>query len=175
MDEIDKEALTRALELTKAEPERAEQLESMLKDRSWEEVAQFAAQHQQCKNLRLKPGEIPPCHGAVNLAARPGPAPMKVSQPRTVFCSACWTQASPSGSQILRRHLRLQLPRPRKSDPAGLRPKQVPQSTPRYLHRGAVRTTTGRVHMDLSGASYKIIAARKGRFPALGTPHPTAS
>ena len=52
MDEIDKEALTRALELTKAEPERAEQLESMLKDRSWEEVAQFAAHHQQCKNLR---------------------------------------------------------------------------------------------------------------------------
>jgi len=38
MDEIDKEALTRALELTKAEPERAERLESMLKDRSWEEV-----------------------------------------------------------------------------------------------------------------------------------------
>ena len=67
MDEIDKEALTRALELTKAEPERAEQLESMLKDRSWEEVAQFAAQHQQRKNLRLKPWEIPPCHGA-NLA-----------------------------------------------------------------------------------------------------------
>ena len=38
MDEIDKEALTRALELTKAEPERAEQIESMLKDRSWEEL-----------------------------------------------------------------------------------------------------------------------------------------
>ena len=73
MDEIDKEALTRALELTKAEPERAEQIESMLKDSSWEEVAQFAAKYQQCKNLRLKPGEIPPCHGAVNLAA-PGTA-----------------------------------------------------------------------------------------------------
>jgi hypothetical protein len=69
MDEIDKEALTRALEFTKAEPERAEQIESMLKDRTWEEVAQFAAQHQQCKNLRLKSWEIPPCHGAVNLAA----------------------------------------------------------------------------------------------------------
>jgi len=69
MDEIDKEALTRAIELSKAEPERAEQIESMLKDRSWEEVAQFAAKHQQCKNLQLKPGEIPPCHGAVNLAA----------------------------------------------------------------------------------------------------------
>jgi hypothetical protein len=52
VDEIDKEALTRALVLTKAEPEPAKQLESMLKDRSWEEVAQFAAQHQQRKNLR---------------------------------------------------------------------------------------------------------------------------
>ena len=69
MDEIDKEALTRALKLTKAEPERAGQIESMLENRSWEEVAQFAARHQQCKNLRLKPWETPPCHGAVNLAA----------------------------------------------------------------------------------------------------------
>ena len=32
----------------------------MLENRSWEEVAQFAARHQQCKNLRLK---------SVNLAA----------------------------------------------------------------------------------------------------------
>ena len=104
MDEIDKEALTRALKLTKAEPERAGQIESMLENRSWEEVAQFAARHQQCKNLRLKPWETPPCHGAVKL--RPGPTLMRVSQPRTVFCSACWTQASLSGSRILRRRLR---------------------------------------------------------------------
>lgn len=69
MDEIDKDALTRALELTRAEPDRAEQIESMLKDRPWEEVAEFAAYHQQCKNLRLKPGETPPCHGAVNVSA----------------------------------------------------------------------------------------------------------
>ena len=69
MDEIDKEALARAIELSKAEPERVEQIESMLKDHSWEEVAQFAAHRQQCKNLRLKPSEIPPCHGAINLAA----------------------------------------------------------------------------------------------------------
>ena len=33
----------------------------MLENRSWEEVAQFAARHQQCKNLRLKPWETPPC------------------------------------------------------------------------------------------------------------------
>jgi hypothetical protein len=54
MDEIDKDALTRAIELARAEPDRAQQIESMLKDRPWEEVAQFAAYHQQCKNLSLK-------------------------------------------------------------------------------------------------------------------------
>ena len=58
----------------------------MLKDRSWEEVAKFAAKHQQCKNLQLKPGEIPPCPGALNLAA-PG-------TDADVFYSACSTQAS---------------------------------------------------------------------------------
>jgi hypothetical protein len=73
MDEIDKDALTRALELTRAEPDSAEQIESMLKDRPWEEVAQFAAYYQQCKNLRLKPSEMPPCHGAVNISI-PGSA-----------------------------------------------------------------------------------------------------
>ena len=87
----------------------------MLKDRSWEEVAQFAAQHQQCKNLQLKPGEIPPCYGAVNLAAA-GIDADESFPARTVFYSACSTQASPNGSQILRRRLRLQLPSVRKSE-----------------------------------------------------------
>jgi hypothetical protein len=73
MDEIDRDALTRALELTRAEPDHTEQIESMLKDRPWEEVTQFAACHQQGKNLRLKSGETPPCHGAVNTSA-PGSA-----------------------------------------------------------------------------------------------------
>ena len=55
MDEIDREALTRALELTKAEPERAEWLKSMLKDRSWEEVAhRCTASAMQRRRLRLQ-------------------------------------------------------------------------------------------------------------------------
>ena len=115
MDEIDKEALTRALELTKAEPERAEQIESMLKSRSWEEVAQFAARHQQCKNLRLKPWEIPPCHGAVNLAA-PGTDADESFPAANRLLQRLLAQASPSGSRILRQRLRLQLPRARKSE-----------------------------------------------------------
>ena len=50
MDEIDKEALTRVLELTKAEPERAGAGSSVPRFRSWEEVGRFAARHQQCKS-----------------------------------------------------------------------------------------------------------------------------
>ena len=142
MDEIDKEALTRAIELSKAEPERAEQIESMLKDRSWEEVAQFAAKHQQCKNLQLKPGEIPPCHGAVNLAAPGTDADQSFSSANRLL-QRLLEQAFPSGSRILRRRLRLQLPSVRKSENL-LRPKQVPQSTQRYLHKAAARTTAGR-------------------------------
>ncbi len=69
MDEIDKDALTRALELAQAEPDHSEKIKSMLEERPWEEVAQFAACHQQCKNLGLKPEETPPCHGAVNVSA----------------------------------------------------------------------------------------------------------
>ena len=94
MDEIDKEALTRALELTKAEPECAEQIQFMLKDRSWEEVAQFAAHHQQCKNLRLKPGEIAPCHGAVKSC---GPRDRR----RREFPSSEPSFAAPSGRRPL--------------------------------------------------------------------------
>jgi hypothetical protein len=44
------------------------------------------------------------------------------------------------------------------------RPKQIPQSPQRHLHREAARTTTGRVHMGLVGSSYEIMAGGKGRF-----------
>ena len=98
MDDIDKEALTRALELTKAEPERAEQLKSMLKDRGWEKVAQFAARHQQCKNLRLKPGEIPPCHGAVNIAAPGTDADESVPAANRLFQRLLDAGLSPGGA-----------------------------------------------------------------------------
>jgi hypothetical protein len=41
--------------------QRREQLDSMLEDRSWEEVAQFAAYDLQFDSLRLKPWQTPPC------------------------------------------------------------------------------------------------------------------
>ena len=40
----------------------------------------------------------------------------------------------------------------------------MPQSTQRYLHRAAARTTTGRVRMGLVGSSYEIISGDEGRF-----------
>ena len=57
----DREALEAAMVKTREEPERAEQLDEMLKDRSWIEVAEFAASHCQRRALRLKPWELPPC------------------------------------------------------------------------------------------------------------------
>jgi hypothetical protein len=51
-----------------------------------------------------------------------------------------------------------------------LRPKRMPQLSQRHLHRGAARTTTGRVRMDLAGSSYEIISGDVGRFP-IGTPN----
>ena len=41
--------------------QRREQLDSMLEDRSWEEVAQFAAYGRQFVSLKLKPWQTPPC------------------------------------------------------------------------------------------------------------------
>jgi hypothetical protein len=42
------------------------QLDSMLKDkdRTWRDVAEFAACHCQCQSLRLKPWQDVPCHAA---------------------------------------------------------------------------------------------------------------
>ena len=39
-----------------------QQIESMLRERPWREVAEFAAYGCQCDALRLKPWQPPPCH-----------------------------------------------------------------------------------------------------------------
>jgi hypothetical protein len=56
-------ALQRALDLglNSADRGRAEQVQSMLEDRSWREVAMFASYHLQSKNLSLHPWQTPPC------------------------------------------------------------------------------------------------------------------
>ncbi|MGE5166402.1 MAG: hypothetical protein ACM3IH_20590 [Sphingobacteriales bacterium] len=62
MTKTDLEALQAAMEAARGErPERAAQLDSMLKDRSWTEVAEFAAYCAQIRSLRLKPWQSPPC------------------------------------------------------------------------------------------------------------------
>jgi hypothetical protein len=62
MTRNDRTALKLALERCRAQGEgRSQQLDSMLEDRSWEEVATFAAYSCQCDSLRLRPWQDPPC------------------------------------------------------------------------------------------------------------------
>jgi hypothetical protein len=61
LDEVDREALQRSLAMTLVEPDRTKQIQSMLKERDWFEVASFASYDQQSKNLQCKPWESPPC------------------------------------------------------------------------------------------------------------------
>jgi hypothetical protein len=60
---VDREALERAIELTKAENRaRAAQITNKLKTESWREVAEFAAYHCQCRALQVRPWETVPVH-----------------------------------------------------------------------------------------------------------------
>jgi len=69
LDEIDMDALRRAMEIAMRDPDRKRQLESKLKGdaypgdkpQPWTEVAQFAAYCVQNRALNLKPWESPPC------------------------------------------------------------------------------------------------------------------
>jgi hypothetical protein len=63
MDQIDREALERALQLTLEEDDQAtvDQVRRMLRCSSWFEVASFCSYHCQRAALRLKPWDDPPC------------------------------------------------------------------------------------------------------------------
>src|SRR5262245_25166952 len=62
MQKHDRAALTLALERARAEsPQRDEQLTSMLEDRPWQQVAEFAATVCQRRSLKLYPWQRPPC------------------------------------------------------------------------------------------------------------------
>lgn len=61
LDPVDRDALTRAMEIAARDPDRAEQLQEMLAKQPWVEVAEFAAYVCQCRALGLKPGDEPPC------------------------------------------------------------------------------------------------------------------
>ena len=59
---VDREALERAMEITKRDPLRAEQLEGkLLQGDPWTEVAEFASYSCQIHTLSLKPWQSPPC------------------------------------------------------------------------------------------------------------------
>ena len=65
---IDRAALELALEADRSKGDRATrlQLESMLQERPWIEVAKFAAYGRQCDALRLRPWQPPPCWAEVD-------------------------------------------------------------------------------------------------------------
>jgi hypothetical protein len=72
MNEIDRDALERALVACRAEgAARAKQIDSMLADRPWEGVAQFAAYSAQNRSLGLMPWQSPPCHARLSDLDKP--------------------------------------------------------------------------------------------------------
>ena len=65
LDEVDIDALTRAMAKAREDLDRAKQLDAMLKQRPWAEVARFASYCCQCDALDLQPYENPPCHARI--------------------------------------------------------------------------------------------------------------
>ena len=62
LSEVDREALTRAIEVAKAESaQQRAQIENMLKQRDWLRVARFAAYCCQDRALALELWQVPPC------------------------------------------------------------------------------------------------------------------
>ena len=59
--EVDDDALRRAMAITRRDPSRAMQLDEVLRDEPWTEVAEFAAFHCHIQTLGLKPWQLPPC------------------------------------------------------------------------------------------------------------------
>jgi hypothetical protein len=71
LSEIDREALTRALELARSESERERaRLDSIEQEKGWHEAATRAVYGLQCRSLGLKPWQAPPMEArdAVNPA-----------------------------------------------------------------------------------------------------------
>ena len=62
LDPVDLEALRLAFAQSGASSiAQARQLDEMLEERSWQEVAEFAAYDRQIDNMGLRPWETPPC------------------------------------------------------------------------------------------------------------------
>jgi hypothetical protein len=61
LNQTDRDALERCMQIARRDPSRAQQLQSKLIDEPWDEVAQFAAYCCQYRALHLKPWQSPPC------------------------------------------------------------------------------------------------------------------
>ncbi len=61
MDEIDRNALDRAIDILRFSAQRHEQIDHKLLTEGFEKAGQFAAYSCQCTNLNLKPWQEPPC------------------------------------------------------------------------------------------------------------------
>ena len=62
MKKVDREALTRAIAMVRLQSrKRCKQIDAKLKGEPWEEVGRFAAYSCQCRNLKLRSWQYPPC------------------------------------------------------------------------------------------------------------------
>jgi hypothetical protein len=72
MTPIDRDALERALVACRAQDAgRAKQIDSMLSDEPWEQVARFAAYSAQIESLGLMPWQNPPCYADTSALDQP--------------------------------------------------------------------------------------------------------
>jgi hypothetical protein len=62
-DEVDMDALRRAMAIAARDPATAAQLKAKLEGEPWTQVAEFAASHCQYAALGLRPWQSPPCTG----------------------------------------------------------------------------------------------------------------
>src|SRR5262245_60976708 len=57
----DLDALERAVAVTRRDPGRRIELDRLIKQQGWDEAAKVASYDAQCRSLRLKPWQEPPC------------------------------------------------------------------------------------------------------------------
>jgi hypothetical protein len=72
MSQCDSDALRRALVAARSRGEAQKQIDSMLCDRDWETVAEFASYSVQRDALRLKPWQLAPCEVDIGDIDTPG-------------------------------------------------------------------------------------------------------
>ena len=109
MTRTDKAALKLAIAAARAEDaNRARQVDSMLKQRPWIEVAEFCSSCAQSRSLRLMPWEIAPCDLLLGDLNDPRAAAWRAAPPMNCW-SACSVAVSAAGTPIRSRRLKRRL------------------------------------------------------------------